>query len=64
MTNEQTGDPKCWLCALVTKPTKIYGPNICTNCLPDYKKRKFIFARQTQQEMEALFLTKKGLTCQ
>lgn len=55
MNNEQTGDPKCWLCACVTKPGKVYSPNICLDCLPEYQKRKFVFVRATQAEIEELF---------
>lgn len=36
--NEKLGDPKCWICAKVTKPTKIYGPLRCVECL-DKKNR-------------------------
>lgn len=64
MNNEQIGDPKCWLCAAVKKPGKIYGPNICLDCLPGYLERKFVFVRPSQKEMEELFSTKKGMTCQ
>lgn len=61
MTNEQTGDPKCWLCGAVKKPSKTYGPNICDACLPDYKKRTFVFVRPTQQEMEEIVREKRSL---
>lgn len=56
-------DPKCWLCALVTRPSGIYGPNICLACLPTYKEKIFVFNRPTQEEMEELFSTNRGMTC-
>jgi hypothetical protein len=55
--NELTGDPKCWLCAILTIPGKIYGPNICSVCEPEYKKRKFVFVRASQAELDELFPT-------
>jgi hypothetical protein len=55
MTNEETGDPKCWLCACVKLPGKVYSPNICLDCLPEYQKRKFVFVRAGEAEIEELF---------
>lgn len=55
MTNEELGDPKCWICATVKKPDRIYGPNICDECLPEYKKRKFVWTRWTAKDIEELF---------
>jgi hypothetical protein len=50
-------DPKCWLCAtLVTPPKPVqYRPLICSDCLPGYKERKFVFVRASQQELDELF---------
>ena len=45
-------DPKCWICATVTKSTTEYNPNICLDCLPGYRERKFVFVRPSQEEME------------
>lgn len=56
-------DCKCWLCAKVTIPSKVYGPNICLDCLPGYLERKFVFDRPKQEDMEALFVDKRGMTC-
>lgn len=53
--NELTGDPKCWLCATVVLPGKIYSPNICTACLPEYRERKYTFVRASQAELDELF---------
>lgn len=53
--NELLGDPKCWLCATLVIPGKIYGPNICAACLPEYKKREFTFVMATQAELDELF---------
>lgn len=48
-------DPKCWVCADVVIPKKVrYGPLICEDCEPAYKKREFVFVRPTQEEMEAI----------
>lgn len=59
-------DPKCWSCGQYTKPKPpyIYGPNICLDCFPGYSERVFVFNRPTQEEMEELFSTKRGMTCQ
>lgn len=63
MTNEQLGDPKCWLCAVAKTTISTYGPNICLDCLPGYLERKFVFDRPKQEDMEALFVDKRGMTC-
>lgn len=55
ISNELTGDPKCWLCASVVLPGKVYAPNICDVCLPKYKERKFVFVRHSQAELDELF---------
>lgn len=48
-------DPKCWLCGAVVIPTVLqYQPLICVACLPEYKQRKFVFVRPTQEEMERI----------
>jgi hypothetical protein len=59
--NELLGDPKCWLCATVTKPSKIYGPNICFDCAPAYQERKFFFVRASQAEIDELFPTLRNI---
>lgn len=56
-------NPMCWLCGAFQQPVSDYRPLICPDCLPGYKERKFVFARPSQEEMEALFSTKKGMTC-
>lgn len=48
-------DPKCWLCAEVTKPKPGYQPNICESCFPTYKERSFCFVRASQQVIDELF---------
>lgn len=53
--NELTGDPKCWECASVVLPNKVYSPTICSACLPKYKERKFKFVRASQAEIDELF---------
>lgn len=53
--NELTGDPKCWLCANVTIPNKIYSPNICEKCKPGYKERKYFWTRWTPEDVAELF---------
>lgn len=53
--NELVGDPKCWECATVVLPGKIYGPNICSSCIPKYKKRKYTYVRWSQEEIDKLF---------
>lgn len=60
--NELTGDPKCWMCAKVTKPGKTYSPNICWDCKPAYNEKKFSFVRATQAELDELFPTLRNNT--
>lgn len=54
-------DPKCWLCGVVVIPTVLrYQPLICSVCLPEYKQRKFVFTRPSQEEMEEIIGHKRS----
>lgn len=57
-------DCKCWCCGVFTKPKPIFSPLICESCMPEYKKRTFVFVRASQAELDEIFSTKKGFTCQ
>lgn len=48
-------DPKCWLCAKVTKSGKKYSPNICLDCLPSYKQRNYSWKRWSSEDIAELF---------
>lgn len=65
-SDRQRIDCKCWICGVYTKPEidSVFGPLICLECLPEYKKRKFVFVRASQAELDEIFSTKKGFTCQ
>lgn len=57
-------DPKCWMCArIVGVDPVVYGPNICSECVVEYRKKRFVFNRLGQAEMEEMFLDKRGMTC-
>jgi hypothetical protein len=53
--NELTGDPKCWLCAVVCSPGAVYEPLICAECMPSYLLRSFVFVRASENEIKELF---------